>query len=308
MQHSSSRQPWIALTTLTLLTGLLGALGCEPPVSDEATLTITGRVLNADGTPAANQKVDLYKSDLPLFESDTLIGYSIAVGTPFQTAQTDADGNYRIVLSGAEANTSSQKFAAYFGVSVTQGSDRQLAVASYSFQFSNQDLSEALPEMRFWDSGAVAVEGEELTFTWDAPPTPTRSGEVHVALPGVWLDAVEGGRYSLSTLALPFEGEAQGFELIAVSDQLRYRTSLKPFTASNPRGAGLDYSQPLNNNISGTDCEGKNLFDLNDGIFAGDSGVELFGQSTRDGARGVQGGLPPGRRRHTKPSAMNVIC
>jgi protocatechuate 3,4-dioxygenase beta subunit len=44
-------------------------LGCTP-ISDDARLTITGTVLNEDGTPAADQEVELFKADLPTLDSD----------------------------------------------------------------------------------------------------------------------------------------------------------------------------------------------------------------------------------------------
>lgn len=273
---------WIALAVVAL------AAACEPPVSNEASLTVEGRLLGVDGEPMANQTVKLWKSDIPLFEENLLLGVAIEAGTPFRTVTTDAQGRYTFELKGAEANTGGQRFAAYFAVSADQGSDKSLAVASPQFSFSNQDLNQSIPDLQFWDDGAVAVEGEQMSFSWGATPTGADGQEyILVVDEGIWSEGTSGKELALPTGALPADKDTHRFLVLALRDGIRYRTSYKTFTASNPRGAGLDYKQVDNNNISATDCDGNNLFNLNDGQFAGAEGEENFQTSPGDAARCV---------------------
>jgi hypothetical protein len=281
-----------AMWTKAAIYGLVAAaalvVACQPPVSNEAALVVEGRILGVDGQPLANQAVNLWKSDLPLFEDDTLIGISIEAGQPFRIATTDADGRYRFDLKGAEANTGGQRFAAYFAVTATQGSDKSLAVASAQFGFSNQALTHSAPDLQFWDGGAVAPQGEALRFQWDASPTGADNQEyVLVVDGGIWSEATSATTLDVSTHALPAEQDTHRFLVLALRDGIRYRTSFKTFTASNPLGAGIDFKQPENNNISATDCDGNNLFNLNDGVFTGRENEENFQTSPGDAARCV---------------------
>lgn len=267
---------------------VLAVLACEPPVSDDATVTVNGRALDVDGQPLANQEIKLWRSGVPIFDSDGAVGFLVDVGQPFRTAKTDADGNYSFELGGAQANVGNAAWAAYFAVTMTQGTDDQLGVASYEFQFSNQDLDETLPDMQLWDAGNVVVEDETMTFTWDATATPDDLDAylLHVD-GGAWGEFTTAQTVAAPTKVLQAGKDTQRFQIIAFGDRLRYRTSFKTFQAENPLGAGIDYKQADNNNISATDCGGGNLFDLNDGVFAGASNVEHFNTSKGDDARCV---------------------
>lgn len=96
---------------------------------------------------------------------------------PYRTTRTDASGYFEFSLSGSEANTAGQGFAANFAVAAVRGTDRQLAVASRQFQFSNNDLREDVSDMRFWDAGAATVAADAVTVSWDAPPGGGDGGE-----------------------------------------------------------------------------------------------------------------------------------
>ncbi len=274
----------ILLSSALLL--VIAALACEPPVSDDATVTIDGRALGVDGQPLANQEIKLWRSGVPLFDSDGAVGLLIDVGQPFRTATTDADGRYHFELTGAQANTGQAAWAAYFAVTLTQGSDKMLGVASDEFQFSNQRLSQTIPEMQLWDAGSVTVTDESLSFEWDPTATPEDLDAylLHVD-GGTWAEFTSGNTLSLSTMILPADATTHRFQVVALGKNLRYRTSFKTFEAQNPKGAGIDYQQPDHNNRSASDCVDGNLFDLNDGGFAGAGNVEHFNTSAGEAAR-----------------------
>ena len=281
---------YTAIVTSVLLFATSGLFiipetGCIPPVSDETEVKITGRVLNEDGTPAAGQEVKLWKSDVPLFDSHLIVGIMIDTGNPFRTRTTDADGTFSFVLPGDQVNSGNQRWAAYFAVTVSKGNG-DLAVATYDFHFSNQKLTEDLPDMQFWDAGSVEEQGGELQFSWEASPTVPSGSRYHLAVAkGTWFGASSQNSMNLSTLVLEPGADTHHFQLISLGDQLRYRTSLHAFSAQNPIGEGLDYKQPELNNVSALDCVGNNLFEINDGVFDGQEHIEYFNQSANDGAK-----------------------
>jgi hypothetical protein len=265
---------------------VLAALACEPPVSDDATVTVDGRALDTEGNPLADQEIKLWRSGVPLFDSDGAVGILVDIGQPFRTVKTDAEGRYHFELSGAQANTGQAAWAAYFAVTMTQGSDKMLGVASDEFQFSNQNLSKAIPDMQLWDAGSVTVTDETLTFEWDPTATPEDLDAYILGVDGgSWAEFTTANSLSVSTKVLPAQGTTHRFQVVALGNTLRYRTSFKTFEASNPKGAGIDYKQTDNNNRSATDCVDGNLFDLNDGEFAGAGNVEHFNTSAGDAAR-----------------------
>lgn len=267
---------------------VLAALACEPAVSDDATVTVDGRALNVDGTPLADQEVSLWRSAVPLFDSDGAVGLLIDVGTPFRTVKTDAEGRYHFELSGSQANAGQAAWAAYFAVTITQGSDKMLGVASDEFHFSNQDLAHALPDMQLWDAGDVTIADDSLVFSWDPTSTPDDLDAYLLNVDGgIWGEFTQAQSITASTLVLPSDATTHRFQVVALGNKLRYRTSFKTFEASNPRGAGIDYKQADAGNISATDCVGGNLFDLNDDAFAGAGNVEQFNTSPGDAARCV---------------------
>lgn len=260
------------------LAALLVIIGCSP-VSDEARLAITGTVLNDDGSPAADQLVELYKADLPILDSDWFLATVIQGATTYRTVRTNSEGYFEFSMDGAEANTAGQGFAANFTVAVVRGDDRQLSVASQQFQFSNNDLREDLPDLQFWDGVTTAVSSDSVDISWIAPPV---GAEVHVALPGgVWLDATGDGSMDLPLTLLPPTETSHDVVLFAVSGDLRYRTSVHAFEAANPLGAGIDY-RDRETNASALDCAGGNVFDLNDGVYSEiqGQGSHLFADNT----------------------------
>ncbi|MFT6397753.1 MAG: hypothetical protein ACJAYU_002508 [Bradymonadia bacterium] len=260
------------------LAALLVVIGCSP-VSDEARLTITGTVLNEDGSPAADQLVELYKADLPILDSEWFLAAVIQGSTTYRTIRTGSDGYFEFSLGGAEANTVGQGFAASFTVAAVRGEDRQLSVASQQFQFSNNDLREDVPDLQFWDGVNTAVDADSVDVRWIAPPV---GAEVHVALPtGVWLEATEAGSLDLPLTLLPPGETSHEVLLFAVSGDLRYRTSVHTFEAINPLGQGIDYRDP-DTNASALDCAGGNIFDLKDGVYADTQGQgsHLFADDT----------------------------
>jgi hypothetical protein len=167
--------------------------------------------------------------------------------------------------------------------------EEHLAVATDSFQFSNQKLHVDLPDMKFWDipEQGVVVDEKSVTFTFEESEVKPEEGKylVHVDETD-WVAEVTGTTYSLPLTALepcvgPVKDSVEECEpknehrvqLISLADGVRYRTSWHTFTAANPRGMGIWFRNP-DDNTSGNTCSGKVLFDLNDGKFSGDNAVQ----------------------------------
>ncbi len=267
--------------------------GCQPPVSDEAVVTIEGRVLNQDGTPAAGIYVRLVKSDLDVLDADWVVGHIVNTDeTPFRDVKTAEDGSFLFELQGADANAKNQAWAAYFVAYAVHPdhdaqNDKRLAVATDSFSFSNQNLNKVIPDMRFWDlaGDAVKVEADKVTVSWENTDLAPEDGKYLVHFEGTeWLAEVQGNSYSLPLSALeacespvkdaPEECTAKTkhmVEVISLADGLRYRTAWHPFDATNPKGIGIWYR--AEDNTSGRTCSGKVVFDLNDGKYSGANAV-----------------------------------
>ena len=271
------------MTTVTLATlGLFaaGADACGEPVSEEATIGITGTILRADGTPAADQEVRLWKADLNLFESDVFTGFALETGSPFRTVRTGEDGSWRMEMTGAEANTSGMNFAAYFVASTEL--EEGGAIATRPHTFSNQELDWSIGEMQFWETGSVEQAGDAIEVRWEEAPTAPRGGAYTVSIADRWVAPYEG---SEATIPIEAVGEAPReltLQLVASGDEFRYRTAPRPFTIE-PARAPIDYAQPGANNRAAEDCAGGNVFDINDGaVVGGDQEVENFDATEGD--------------------------
>lgn len=282
------RAATVTALAIVLLAGL--AVGCFPPVSDEATVRVEGRVLDVDGTAAVGVTVRLYKTPLNTLDADWVVGNIVnGDANVFLDTVTGADGRYAFEFSGAEANANNQSWAAYFMVYVIHPDDpdNQLAVASDAFHFTNQRLTETVPDMAFWDldEGAVAVEADSFTITWPDSDLAPAGGEYLVIVgDGAWVEEVAGNALTLPLTVLepcatpvtdPADCEARTdhwVQVVSLSDELRYRTAALHFTAENPRGLGLWYPRGAENNAA-TTCSGKNIFDVNDGKFMGEGAV-----------------------------------
>lgn len=283
---------FVALATLGI-GSFLQMQGCTPPVSDEATVTVSGRVLYQDGTPASDLFVRLKKTDLNILDVDWVVGSIVNTdATPFLDARTDAEGNYEFTFSGAEANSANQLWAAYFVVYVIHPDDdsEQLAVASDSFSFSNQETHFEVPDMRFWDLSdtAVSVTDDAVTVTLEPSQLPPEGGTYIVYFPGTeWTAEVQGTTFSLPLTALePCTASVandvsecstrtqHSVQVVSLADGLRYRSRRLVFAATNPKGMGLWYRQE-GDNSSGQTCSGMSLFDINDGKFSGENAVQV---------------------------------
>lgn len=272
---------------LALLLGIsffAAVLSCEPPVSNDATIQISGVILNEDGSPAEDATVKLWRNDLALFDNDGFTGIMIESGTPYKTATTNAEGEYSFSFNGAQANSSGGSFAAYFTVTTTRENTIE-SVATNPHQFSNQNLSWNIPDMQYWNDVTVTLEGETISLEWGSAPNAQTDTRYYVWGDSFWTDGVSENTYELSTLALPVNGDgSESFHIMSLEGSLRYRTNAQVVEASNPRGSGIDYRQPANNNIHATDCDGGNLFDLNDGEI---NEVERFQTSSEEGTHCV---------------------
>ncbi len=289
MRHPLNRR---LVAQLGLAAALLGALviGCFPPVSDEATVRVEGRVVDVDGTGAVGVTVRLYKTPLNTLGADWVVGNIVnSDANVFMDTVTDGDGRYAFEFSGADANADNQAWAAYFMVYVIHPDDlgNQLAVASEEFHFNNQDLTKTLPEMAFWDleEGAVVVEADSFTLTWpDSELAPEDDEYLVIVGDGAWVGEVAGNTLTLPLTALepcaapvtdPADCEPRSdhfVQVVSLAGDLRYRTSALHFTAENPKGLGVWFPRGAENNAA-TTCSGKNVFDVNDGNFSGEGAV-----------------------------------
>lgn len=266
---------------------------CQPPVSDEAIVSVQGQVLDVDGTPMSNVTVRLVKTDLDILDADWVVGRIANTDKkPFREAETDENGEYYIDFSGAEANAGNQLWAAYFVAYVLHPDDpdSHLGVASDSFQFSNQNLEKSVPDLHFWDipEGGVVVDEEFVTITFDESPAAPENGRYIVHVDGTeWTAEVAGTSYQLPLSALepclspvvddPADCEPRTdhrVQVISLANGVRFRTAWHSFSAENPEGIGLWYRNT--DNTSGRTCSGKVLFDLNDGKFSGANSVQVL--------------------------------
>jgi len=107
----------LGIATLAGMMAAVWSLGCQLPVSDEATVVVQGRILDTDGTPAAGVSVKLYKSAVATLDADWVVGNIVNKdANAFKEQVTDQDGKYVFEFPGDEANSSNQAWAAYFVV------------------------------------------------------------------------------------------------------------------------------------------------------------------------------------------------
>jgi hypothetical protein len=269
---------------------------CQPPVSDEAIVSVEGRVLDVDGTPMTNVTVRLVKTDVNVLDADWVVGHIANTDKkPFREAETDENGEYYIEFLGADANAGNQLWAAYFVAYVIHPDDpdSHMAVASDSFQFSNQALSKSVPDLQLWDLPAdgVVIDEEFVTISFEDSPVAPATGRYIIHIEGTeWTAEADGTTYQIPLTALepclapivddPATCEPKGdhrLQVIALADGIRFRTAWHSFHAENPQGPGLWYRNP-DDNTSGRTCSGKVLFDLNDGKFSGANSVQVLDQ------------------------------
>ncbi len=281
----------VAAFSLLVGPGLFSA--CQPPVSDEAIVSVQGRVLDVDGTPMANVTVRLVKTDLDVLDADWVVGHIANTDKqPFKEVETDENGDFYIEFEGAEANAGNQLWAAYFVAYVLHPDDpdNHMGVASDSFQFSNQALAKTVPDLHFWDlaDDAIQVGADSVTITFDDSPVAPEGGRYIVHVEGTeWTAEVEGNSYELPLSALepctapvkdgPEECQARvehRVQVISLAKGIRFRTAWHTIDAQNPKGIGLWYRG--DDNTSGHTCSGKVLFDLNDGKFSGTNAVQYL--------------------------------
>ncbi len=280
--HRSLRLAGLLLASAALLAM---AVACEPAVSDDAEVTISGRVLDDSGAPLAGAEVKLWKSAIPVFELDAVLAAVLDAddSDPFRTTTTATDGSYSFTLTGADANNVGGSAAAYFAVS-TQRGDGQSAVASDSFLFSNVDLVEDVGDMQFWSGGSATSDAGSVDFVWDDAPTAPSGGAYNIAIRDRWFSPSTGNAASLPTEVLDPDATSAEYQFVAISSGFRYRTALQTLTYDPPQ-APIEYTQTDNNNISAVDCEGQNLFDLNDGEVVGVENVEFFQSASATGRK-----------------------
>ena len=255
---------------------------CETPVDSDVTLTITGRVLLPDGSPAVGQLVQVQKSDLEPISFNWVIGNVINEDVePFKTTTTDTEGRYSFSFLGKEANSGNGYWAAYFRTYAVKGDgEAPMAVATDSFTFSSSAPDKAVPDMRFIELDATNVVADKtadvLRVTWDRDKLPQDANLLVVQVGAAdWVAEVDGESWELPLAALepciasidagtctPLAGDAVRITVIA--GDLNYRTNWQAFVQANTKGTGINYTSP-DDDSSGTTCSGMPLYKLNDG-------------------------------------------
>lgn len=153
----------------------LAATGCSTSeVDPDATVTITGRALDASGRPLPNAEVLLFKqADL----GELLVGTTLAIGTlsticllpeapavcnKARTATTDHDGRYEFELKGSDTQG-------------TLGSEATLSIVfsdgqaqgSTTVSFVAKDTAVGVPDARLWRARPqVPPPGGPVRLSW----------------------------------------------------------------------------------------------------------------------------------------------
>lgn len=272
----------VLVAPLTAL-GLLGLWfgGCDSPVDSDTQVTIKGRLLLPDGTPATNLTVYVQKSDVEPISFNWAIGTLVNEDVqPFLSVMTDSDGRFSFQFTGKEANAGNGLWAAYFKVYATKGDGEDpMAVATPPFTFSNQDPNRDIPDMRFIQLQAANVTIDEaaktVKVTWDRQALPESVDKILVQVAASdWVAEVEDDSFELPLAAIepclasieagtctPLPGDA--VRVTVLTDDVLYRTNWQAFVKANPLGAGLKFT--AEDDSSGTTCSGLPLYKLNDG-------------------------------------------
>jgi hypothetical protein len=154
--------------------------GCRfSKVDSNATVTITGRALDAAGRPLADRKVLLFKegdvADLVLgvvFTVGTLGSICLLPGAPVvcrkaKTATTDGAGNYRFEITGRDTQ-------GLIGTESTLDvvvADAKPGGPSTTITFAVRKTSVALPDARLWNAAPHVTEGQgRIRLAWSGLP------------------------------------------------------------------------------------------------------------------------------------------
>ena len=259
--------------------------GCDTALSEDVTITLSGRVLLADGSPAKGLTVKLLKTDLDTLGVDWVVGVLVNEDAKaFLETTTDDNGNYNFSFSGKEANSKNGYWAAYFVAYVTDGTvdDSPGMVATDSFTFSDQEPSREMPDMRFLTlpTDAVSIGQAKGTFTvkWEATDLAPEGGRYIINLANSsWVAETKETTYTLPLSSLaPCTNLKQGggcqealFEAVRVfslADGLRYRSNWAPVAATNPKGIGFVPQVPEGETYFKT-CSGQPLKMFIDGVY-----------------------------------------
>lgn len=138
----------IAAALLSTATGCIqSALNPDDPV------TVTGKALNADGTPVANTDLVLGRSENSTCALTT---------SSFATVKTNTDGEWK--WSGKGSDTQNGDLARCFRISLPSATDESYAERDFLVQINDVKV----PDLQRW-TGGVAVQqtntGAELSFT-----------------------------------------------------------------------------------------------------------------------------------------------
>lgn len=168
---------------LGLLTSSCFALlttACNPPAVDpDAIFTIQGRLVQANGTPAADTTVRVFKvDDFLLFQRDSLLHFPAGAEPPTNarySTRSGADGRFTIELEGRQVNTDGGGGAAWLSVVYQEGGDatQYLATATDWYAFSDTNPLWDAGDLKLWDAGMAMQAGSTIAFDWSSHEAPS---------------------------------------------------------------------------------------------------------------------------------------
>ena len=233
------RRRLILIPLLGAVLAMFAVVGCMPPVDPDADVFVRGRVLDLDGTPLEGQTIELYKATTPFWLFGDWLEHILETdGNTFREATTDANGEFEIHMTGADANSPSGNYAAHFVVAIFADGSREMAVVTDDHFFSNSDLTWGLPEMQYWDIGLVDVDQATLymDFTWPELPKNANHDFLFYVNDGDWAEWVDGDATAVTGLPVEVlnpETSTCSWQMIAWSTGLRYRSDRHTFENQN---------------------------------------------------------------------------
>ena len=181
------RLAWL-LAALSLL-----ATGCQfSKVNPQATVTITGRAVRADGSALAGVTVRLFKEadlgeaivgivlTLGSLGSVCLLPDAPAVCSQARTATTAADGAYRFTIKGADTQGLIGTEATMDAVVADPSGGANAASTTVTFTVRTTNVS--LPDARLWNAAPHVREGAgKVHLSWTPLPSAAGTGPAYSA-------------------------------------------------------------------------------------------------------------------------------
>lgn len=159
-----------------LLVALVAVAGCgeQSRVDPDAAVTVTGRVVAADGTPAAGRPVRL-GTGVTVGEGAfavLTVGLSCTTGActgNVRDASTDGDGQYSFSLQGKDTQSSFGEASSVLVSAFGQPGPDEVSGAMSSARFLVQTELVNLPPLELVDPGLTVESADGVRARWAAP-------------------------------------------------------------------------------------------------------------------------------------------